>query len=193
MEEGTKVMKKLSDLKMEEGTKVINFMRTIEKYVNLFVKFDQFAPNNMIIEQVINILLPSYDNLVNVISNEKELPSLNEFTGKLPLEETHNGNCVRTKVNEAILMVKFQKILKNKLVVHDAQFPRMKLLAMYYKVKFELKNGYCKNGDIGPSIVPTLTTLSKKQANVVILDNNEKSVQDNLKPQLGTQSGTLYH
>ncbi len=98
----------------------------------------------MIIEQVINILLLSYDNLVNVISNEKELPSLNEFTRKLPLEETHNGNRVTTKVNEAILMVKFQKILENKLVVHDAQVQRMKLLAMYYKAKFEPKNGYCK-------------------------------------------------
>jgi len=41
---GTLIRKKLSDLKMEKGTKVINFMRTIEKYVNLFVKFDQFAP-----------------------------------------------------------------------------------------------------------------------------------------------------
>jgi len=32
-----------------------------------------------------------------------------------------------------------------------------------------------KSGDIGPSIVPTLNTLSteKKQANVVILDNDE--------------------
>ncbi len=77
--------------------------------------------NNMVIEQVINILLLSYDNLVNVISNEKELPSFNEFTRKLPFEETHHGNRVRTKVNEAILMVKFQKILENKLVVHDAQ------------------------------------------------------------------------
>jgi hypothetical protein len=28
---------------MEEGTKVIDFMRTIEKYVNLFDKFDKFA------------------------------------------------------------------------------------------------------------------------------------------------------
>jgi hypothetical protein len=65
----------------------------------------------MIIEQDINILLPSYNNLVNVISNEKELPSLNEFTRKLQCEETHNGNHVRTKVNEAILMVKLQKIL----------------------------------------------------------------------------------
>jgi hypothetical protein len=74
----------------------------------------------MIIKQVINILLPSYDNLVNVILNEKELLSLNEFTRKLQLEETCNGNRVKTKFNEAILMVKFQKILKNKLGVHDA-------------------------------------------------------------------------
>jgi hypothetical protein len=28
---------------MEEGEKVIDFMRTIREYVNLFVKFDQFA------------------------------------------------------------------------------------------------------------------------------------------------------
>jgi len=36
------IKKKLSDLKIEKSN-VINFMRTIEKYVNLFVKFDQFA------------------------------------------------------------------------------------------------------------------------------------------------------
>jgi stringent starvation protein B len=55
----------------------------------------------MIIEQVINILFPFYDNLVNVISNEREFPSFNEFTRRLQLENTHNGNRVRIKVDEA--------------------------------------------------------------------------------------------
>jgi hypothetical protein len=98
----------------------------------------------MIIEHVINILFPFYDNLVNVISNEREFPSFNEFTRRLQLKETHNGNRVRIKVDEANLMVKFQKIFKNKLVVHDAQVQSLRLLAMYYKVKFEPKIGYCK-------------------------------------------------
>lgn len=42
-----------------------------------------------------------------------------------------------------------------------------------------------KSGDIGPSIVPTLITLStrKKQANVNTINNDEKSLQGNLKPQ----------
>jgi len=51
-----------------------------------------------------------------------------------------------------------------------------------------------KSGDIGPLIVPTLTTLNirKKQANVVILDNDDNHYKTIWSLNLGTQSGTLY-
>jgi hypothetical protein len=36
-------------------------------YVNLFVKYDQHLPSNMIIRKVIIFLCPCYDNLMNMI------------------------------------------------------------------------------------------------------------------------------
>jgi hypothetical protein len=38
-------------------------------------------------EQIINVFLENYDTFVCVISNEKELPTLEELIGRFKLEE----------------------------------------------------------------------------------------------------------
>jgi hypothetical protein len=47
------------------------------------VEFEDELYENIMVEQIINVLLESYDTFVHVISSEKELLTLEELIGRL--------------------------------------------------------------------------------------------------------------
>jgi hypothetical protein len=64
---------------MEEGSKVNDFMKIVKVIFNKLAKFEDILSNNMVVEQVINALLRSYDTYTHVISNERKMPTLEDL------------------------------------------------------------------------------------------------------------------
>ncbi len=75
------------NLKMEEGSKVNDFMKIIKEIFNKLVKFEDIFSNNMVVEQVINALLGSYDTFTHVISNERKMPTLEDLFRQMQSKE----------------------------------------------------------------------------------------------------------
>lgn len=67
------------NLKMEEGSKVNDFMRIVEKIINKLAKFEDTFSNNMVVKQMINALLRSYDTFTHAISNERKMSTLEDL------------------------------------------------------------------------------------------------------------------
>jgi len=63
------------NLKMEEGSKVSDFMRIVKEIFNELVKFDDNPLDNVVLKQVNNVLVESFDTFVHVIFNEKDANS----------------------------------------------------------------------------------------------------------------------
>jgi hypothetical protein len=72
---------------MEEGSKVNDFMKIIKEIFNKLVKFEDIFSNNMVVEQVINALLGSYDTFTHVISNERKMPTLEDLFRQMQSKE----------------------------------------------------------------------------------------------------------
>ncbi len=67
------------NLKMEEGSKVNDFMKIVKEIFNKLTKFQDILSNNMVVEQVINALLRRYDTFTHVISNKRQMPTLEDL------------------------------------------------------------------------------------------------------------------
>jgi hypothetical protein len=64
---------------MEEGSKVNDFMKIVKEIFNKLTKFQDILSNNMVVEQVINALLRRYDTFTHVISNKRQMPTLEDL------------------------------------------------------------------------------------------------------------------
>jgi len=54
-------------------------MKIVKVIFNKLAKFEDILSNNMVVEQVINALLRSYDTYTHVISNERKMPTLEDL------------------------------------------------------------------------------------------------------------------
>ncbi len=104
---------KFSNLHMEEGSNVVDFMHTIQDIVNQLSQFGELSNASIIVEQIINVLPSSFNNLAIIISSEKDMPTLKEIATRLELEESRNANRNRHHDEEA-LVLKFRKVLQQR-------------------------------------------------------------------------------
>ncbi len=95
---------KFSNLHMEKGPSVANFMHTVQNIVNQLNHFGELE--SIIVEQIINVLPSIFDSLVKIISSEIDMPTLDEIVVSLELEENMNANCNRHH-DEKALVLKF--------------------------------------------------------------------------------------
>ncbi len=58
-------------------------MRIVKEIFNKLAKFEDIFSNNMVVEQVINALLRSYDTFTCVISNERKMPTFEDLFGQM--------------------------------------------------------------------------------------------------------------
>jgi hypothetical protein len=86
------IRNKFSHLQMEERASVGTFLQGVRELLNQMAEFEDKLDANILVEQIINVLLQSYETFVHVISSEKELATLKELIGKLQLEENRSQN-----------------------------------------------------------------------------------------------------
>ncbi len=120
---------KFSNLHMEEGSSVANFMCTIQDIVNQLSQFgglldesiivnqlSQFGElhdESIIVEHIVNALPSSFDSLSRIISSKRDIPTLEEIAMHLELQESKNTNHNRHHDEEA-LVLKFWKVLQQR-------------------------------------------------------------------------------
>ncbi len=56
-------------------------MKIFKEIFNKLIKFDDIISNNMVVKQMINALLGSYDTFTRVISNERKMTILEDLFG----------------------------------------------------------------------------------------------------------------
>jgi len=102
------VCHKFSNLHMEEGSSIADFMCTIQDIVNQLSQFgglvdesiivnqlSQFGElhdESIIVEQIVNALPSSFDSLSRIISSKRDIPTLEEIAMHLELQERKNAN-----------------------------------------------------------------------------------------------------
>lgn len=92
--------RRLSNLKMEEGSSVPLFLQDLQILLNEFASIGEKLDDSLVVEQILMALPSSLDGLVNTLTYQKGgLPSVDQLTEML-LQDDHRRN-IRTRKNEA--------------------------------------------------------------------------------------------
>ncbi len=74
---------KFTNLYMEEGSSVVDFLHRVQYIVNQLSQFGELPNESIIVEQIINVFPSSFDNLAIIIFSEKGMPTLEEIATHL--------------------------------------------------------------------------------------------------------------
>jgi hypothetical protein len=77
-------------------------------------EFENEPNDDIVMEEIINVLIKSYEMLICVIFTQNELLILEEVTRKLQLQEKSFSNRSRRIGDEEALIVKFKHLLQNR-------------------------------------------------------------------------------
>jgi hypothetical protein len=64
----------------------------MKKLLNQMAEFEDELDENIMVEQIINVILESYDTFIHVIFSENELSTFEELIRRLQLEENWYQN-----------------------------------------------------------------------------------------------------
>ncbi|KAL3699391.1 hypothetical protein R1sor_017413 [Riccia sorocarpa] len=79
-------------LKMESGASVTEFMYKVKRVVSQMRTYGDKLSNEMVVERILTALPSSFDSIRSVIGAGEKLPSIEQLTGRLQLEESRDRN-----------------------------------------------------------------------------------------------------